>query len=527
MSNTEITSEEIDTAAKALSAVPGLKDLDAGIVAKLEKLERGILYRMFYFPGGIPPKYITGVGKDTPEVHYDGHTEQRYALSDWDPRYLDDYIMQAKQNGFHKHFLYYDGELVQHISFGEAIAKLGVVDPTLHPFVYYGILEGLTYMNKVPSFLADAGVELQLTETIIKNQLNAVKNTLVPKIDRAINAVIGQSKDDFIKNDVGWLASDEAYAFASDLYPQWRAMQDQYNEYKNKLWEALKEIDNLNLCTNNVSGILVGANVQQSMECLQTINGHKNDLASGSTPTSSTTPTPTASTTIPATSSTSASTIPAFSKDDNGVPYHAISGKQIVEIITRIPNDGNLRYLAKTNTDDRCYLTHELKVINANGSFISGSFEVPNNVLMNKDGVPYYLHQTLSETPAVKVISIISDEVSHGSIKYIGKLNNNINCYISYDVNNAKYVPADASCNTDYNDIELPARLITDFISEKEIVTKNIALQEEKEENSISMGMILTVIALIAAAVIIYMVVKKKNRPISRGYIQVPNVVSS
>ena len=81
--------------------VDGLQNLDAGVMDKLENLERQILFRSYYFQGGTPKKFVHGIGKDTDKIHYDNSTDKRDYLREWNPRYLDDYINQARQYGYH------------------------------------------------------------------------------------------------------------------------------------------------------------------------------------------------------------------------------------------------------------------------------------------------------------------------------------------------------------------------------------------------------------------------------------------
>ena len=141
------------SAAMSLSDVAQFQGLDSGLLEKLENLETKILYRSYYFQGGLPKKFVNGVGTDTENIHYDGFSEERDLFSAWNPRYLDEYIEQAKQYGFHKHFLYYDGNNVNHITFADATIKFNHVDQNTDPNTFYGLISGLEFMNKMNSFI--------------------------------------------------------------------------------------------------------------------------------------------------------------------------------------------------------------------------------------------------------------------------------------------------------------------------------------------------------------------------------------
>lgn len=277
--STERVTEDIaDNAAAALAGLEELAKLDDGTMKRIEELERKILYRQFYFPGDTAVKRYPGLGTDIPgKVKYDQIPGDRDLFSRWDPRYLDDYIGQAQQQGFHRHFLYFNGTDIQTIDFTEAKDILlpclinNDVDTTragCNAEMIYGILVGLRYMNKVKAFVKEFGKTLGLSEGIVKDILKN-GDQWVESCEIKLQSFIGQTRSDFINKDIGYQAYDQKYAFDIAEYAQeWRDAQAKYQEYKNKIWQILKQTNAINICTNNVSGIVQGnATIQQANDC--------------------------------------------------------------------------------------------------------------------------------------------------------------------------------------------------------------------------------------------------------------------
>lgn len=281
MTNTndpKVTQEMAANAADGLAGIKELALLDNGAGARLEELERFIFYRQFYFPGGEPVIILPGKGTNKAgKYKYDQMEGEPYALDTWDPRYIKDYIVQAQQNGFHRHFLYFDGSDVKTISYDEAAERLmyaieGNSFRDEDKDVAYGILSGMAYMDKTKTFCEEYATHIGKSQAMLERMmLNG--QMYVDRADTQLKRLIGQSKTKFIKDDRGWFSQDIKYAFDVKQYAaEWESKQKEYKEYKNKIWEILKNTKNLNLCTNHSSGINVGnVNIQQQMDCMMKI----------------------------------------------------------------------------------------------------------------------------------------------------------------------------------------------------------------------------------------------------------------
>lgn len=274
----KVTQQMAANAADGIAGIKELAMLDNGAGARLEELEKFIFYRQFYFPGGEPVIILPGKGTDKAgKYKYDQMDGEPYALDSWDPRYIQEYITQAKQNGFHRHFLYFDGGDILTISFDEAAERLryafeGSSFREEDKDVAYGILSGMAYMNKTKSFCDEFARELGKSQIMLERMM-INGQVYVDRADAQLRRLIGQSKSKFIKDDHGWYSQDMKYAFDVKQYAaEWESKQKEYNEYKNKIWEILKNTKNLNLCTNHSSGINIGnVNIQQAMDCAMTI----------------------------------------------------------------------------------------------------------------------------------------------------------------------------------------------------------------------------------------------------------------
>lgn len=419
-----------DAAAIALSTLPGLSDLDSGMLEKIEKLELQMQFRSYYFQGGIPKKFVFGVGKDTKLVHYDGLTEERDMFEIWNPRYLDTYIEQAKQYGFHAHFLYFDGKSVEHMSFAEAFTQLQLIEQGQK---FYGILAGMRFMNKLVPFFAEYqlnNLTLGKAEDLLKSDVNGY----VKLADNALQATIGQTSKQFVENDVGFIAYDEKWWFAGDLYKEWKELQNEYMRYKERLWEALSQLENVNICTNRVSGIQVGnVNINQINNCIQKINEtvgaasenqsemHKNDDDDDAENDES--------------------------ESDESEDANRISST-VVAKINSYDHEKQL-YNVVTTAGEECYLNAtDNTLINSDFTQVVDASFKNSNMFIDKNNVPYDLY--FNNAQPTRVIEVVSDT--------IGRLDTYGLCYV--DLNDLTV--SDASGYSNYS-IEFPAAVATAY----------------------------------------------------------------
>lgn len=273
-----VTEEQAANAAEGLAGLEQLAMLDNGALKKLEELEQNIMFRQFFFPGGRAEKRLPGKGTDKKgEYKYDQLIGDRYIMDDWDPRYLDPYITQARQNGFHKYFLYFDGTDIKVASFADArqvlqYAKEGNKFKEEYKLKALGLLAGLEYMGKLDIFVDEYAEDLMVDAKEYRTMcFNA--GQLYNRALKSLEEFTGQTKAEFIKRDVGWYSQDMKYAFDVTQYAaEWHKRQAEYKEYKDRIWEILKNVKNLNLCTNKQSGINIGnVSIKQAMDCKQTI----------------------------------------------------------------------------------------------------------------------------------------------------------------------------------------------------------------------------------------------------------------
>lgn len=252
---------------------------------EIQEIEKQILYRKFYFPGGIPKLRVVGQGinKKTDDFEYDQSLEGSDPFDHWDPRYLKDYIAVAKQNGFHRNFIYYDGKEFKTMNFSQASEALKKcinwstskidTDGACDKYEIAGIIGGLIYFDKVSSFVEETG--LAGGKTSLFNRVYTYNGDLIiPTIEKIANGLIQQSEKNFKNNNFGWMANDNKYAFDSAQFlSKWIELENEYKNYKEKVWKILEGTNALQLCTNNVNVTGNNITIQQEMSCMQTIAG--------------------------------------------------------------------------------------------------------------------------------------------------------------------------------------------------------------------------------------------------------------
>jgi hypothetical protein len=141
-----------------------------------------------------------------------------------------------------------------------------------------GIIAGLIYFDKVKWFLEDTG--LGVTErqfSMLRTNNNDIVGGYILKI---ANGLIGQSEKAFKRDNIGWTSyNDDRFAFDSvNLLAEWLGLQEQYNKYKERVWDILQDLETLQLCTNNVNVTGNNININQGIECMQTVIKEENKI---------------------------------------------------------------------------------------------------------------------------------------------------------------------------------------------------------------------------------------------------------
>ena len=255
---------------------------------EIQEIEKQILYRKFYFPGGTPKLRVVGQGTNskTDDFEYDQSLEGSDPFDHWDPRYLKEYITIAKQNGFHRNFIYYNGSDFNTINYSQAMEVLkkcvnwstGKIDVEggCDKYEVAGIIGGLMYFDKASSFVEETGIAGGSSSMF--NRAYIINGDLVqPTIEKLANGLIQQSEKKFKEDNFGWMANNNKYAFDSAQYlTRWMELESKYNEYKEKVWKILEGTNALQLCTNNVNVTGNNITIQQEMSCMQTIADAEN-----------------------------------------------------------------------------------------------------------------------------------------------------------------------------------------------------------------------------------------------------------
>lgn len=252
---------------------------------KIRELEKNLEYRKFYFPGGVPKLKILPEGKETGPIG-----------DSWDPRYLQDYIDQAQNSGFHRWFLrpMVGRNFVEVCSVGKVYDDCkGKIDwiTKRYNIEQYGdeykldlasMFVGMKYMGKFQVFV-------DYVKTIIEEGINITVKTCEdvyksfgPSITNPLRQVIVNwiGQNDFVKSDIGYYAQVDQLAFdAAQIITELKARNEEYEKFKEKLWNILKENPILQLCTNNAQITGVNIKLTQTMSCSQQIieKGDDND----------------------------------------------------------------------------------------------------------------------------------------------------------------------------------------------------------------------------------------------------------
>ena len=274
----EQSSVSSDAAASAFS-----KLLADDNFVEIQKLEKQIEYRKFYFPGNEAKLKKVIDGDMAPLGEY------------WDPRYIQEYISIAQQNGFAQWFIMPKVGAVSiqpcNVMTVWNYAKDGIdwrngviKDDSSNKNDLINMFVGMKYMDKFGAFIDVINIgsgdmpTINITESLLNRIYNRIphqtRNTEMSKIVQ----YTGQTDQQFIRNDYGYYAQVDSMAFnCENLLAQLNAREREYKEFKNKLWEILKENPVLQLCTNNVNVTGNNINITQTMECVQSVSNAGTD----------------------------------------------------------------------------------------------------------------------------------------------------------------------------------------------------------------------------------------------------------
>lgn len=256
---------------------------------EIQKLEKYVMYHMYYFPGGSPKLRINGHGTDTDKQEFDNLDASVDPFSNsWDPRYMVDYIDAAHQGGFHKWFITVINTDAQTtfkpMSFSQFMSQFvtsnavdwvsGEVDPIFSTELA-GAMAGIEFMSKLDAlinFLQDEAGSKVINKTRWAKVSSKLANAIAKNKLALSNNLIKQTETEFKRENIGWMAPNWDYAFDCAQYTaELTRRYDEYNEFKEKLWALLKESPSLQLCTNNVNVTGNNITIQQEMSCVQTI----------------------------------------------------------------------------------------------------------------------------------------------------------------------------------------------------------------------------------------------------------------
>lgn len=290
----QLSEQQREDITQALDAVDALRALNSGTIEQIEKIERQITYRRFYFYGQEVKLHLDG----EPGLNVQVPDDVVYIKDNWnmsfDPRYLPDYIEAAKQYQFYKHVIRFDpysGKFVSSSFYdvNDLLSKDILIGNTNDKSKYLsvpatvtddaktkirdeliGVIASMEYFGKWESFLKEFDDYTKNEIEMIRKYYKATYNSKIKQIAE----LTGQSINEFKELDYGYFA-DQNLAFDSAKYiGELEKYEVQYNEYKKKLWDILSNCNSLSLAGNRVSGTFVVSgesqiNITQTNEMLQ------------------------------------------------------------------------------------------------------------------------------------------------------------------------------------------------------------------------------------------------------------------
>lgn len=272
-----LTDEQKDDLARTIGALDVLEALNGDTIAKMEAIDQQITYRRYYFPGSEVKLKIevkdSSKYNDTNEIAY---VEEQWDSTVFDPRYIKSYIDMARQEGFCKHVVMPDNDKFHEASFNDIYKIISDYidmynDDAAYGYLYYvpnastkekeeikskvlGAFAAMNYFDKWNAFFK------QYRDDVNKSDIQEVMQFYKKQITKMIYKIedlVGQSMDEFIENDYGWMAPIQ-YAFDCEKYvTEYNKYEQEYNEYRDKLWEILSNCDAISITGNRISGTFV------------------------------------------------------------------------------------------------------------------------------------------------------------------------------------------------------------------------------------------------------------------------------
>jgi hypothetical protein len=249
--------EQSNIAAATLNDVLSLRN--EGDNKQLIEISKRIKYQSFYFCGGEPTLITNLSGR-------------------YDPREFTDYIALAKQNGYHKHFLYLTDTGLKSISFADCdVMFTPYIDKSTGKLLEQNnniitILAGMYFFDKTSSFISEYAKWTIINEKTIPTILNDSIMNSVTTLSRKFNT----TRKEFVKNNYGILYTDAPFCSNEELEDYANA-QAKIKIFETQLYEILKNAGMLNICVNstNIGSVGSGAviDIDQTSSCLMNSMG--------------------------------------------------------------------------------------------------------------------------------------------------------------------------------------------------------------------------------------------------------------
>lgn len=320
----DYTDEEKELITKGIAGI-NILGMDRDVQIKIENMEKELTFRRFYFPGCDMRLRIQGKGIDTATVRY-----SKDKLVSFDPRYMEEYIKYANGSNssssagsgdFYQWMIRYDHnskttiqldfdnafELIQNYYDNSGKMKSIFEKDENAYLTVCSVFGALKYFNKLesckfngqllyPGFIeyvdqrGKRNSSYDIT-TLRSDNFEKFMSANASKINMCINKLedlTGQSMYNFINKDNGYFAPERlAFGLNKDWFTVWNSYQQQYQDYKNKVWQILKDKQSLQICVNrdnSINQVAQGGEMTltQMNNCVQNISNIDLDSGKGS-----------------------------------------------------------------------------------------------------------------------------------------------------------------------------------------------------------------------------------------------------